>query len=58
MNICPHVNRIFGAKINNYFEKTNIFQKKLHLWAKKVIYRVGRGERNDGTLIAGREKGT
>jgi len=45
MNICPHVNRNYGAKINNNFEKTNIFQKKLHLRAKKVICRgvEGRG---------------
>jgi hypothetical protein len=27
-----------GAKINIFFEITNIFQEKLHLGAKKVIF--------------------
>jgi len=31
---------ISGAKIGNIFEITNIFQKKSHLEAKKVISRV------------------
>ena len=34
-----------GAKINIFFEITNIFQEKLHLGAKKVIREIVNSEK-------------